>query len=225
MVDVVFLHGAWHQPAHFDDLVARLAEVGLSSVAPDLHGRSLTEGKLLVEEVVSAQSRPPLLVAHSFGGVTAGMVEGVSRVLFLAAWVLDAGESPMQLIEQDAERSGIAPVVIPMTADADGDLCLDPDGARAAFYADCSEEVTARALELLRPEPPTIFAATPSLASWHDVQSHYLAAGDERSMSKSLVDAFAARCSSSETWATSHSAYLSQPDRVVELIRSMVHTD
>ncbi len=40
-------------------------------------------------------------------------------------------------------------------------------------------------------------------------------------MSTSLSAMFAARCSTSETWPTSHSAYLSQPERVVALIRDL----
>lgn len=225
MVDVVLLHGAWHQPAHFDDLIARLAEAGLSSVAPDLYGRSLDERKQLVEEIISAQSRPPLVLAHSFGGAAAGMVEGASQVLYLAAWILDAGESAGQLIEHEAERTGIAPTIVPMAPDADGNLRLDTEGARAAFYADCSDEVVERAVRLLRAEPPTIFAATPTQVTWRDVPSHYVVAEEDRALAASLSDTFAARCSSSETWATSHSAYLSQPERVVELIQGMVDAD
>jgi hypothetical protein len=224
MTDVVLLHGAWHQPAHFDDLVERLADAGLRAAVPDLLGRAPAEGRRAVEEIVAAAPRPPLLVTHSMGGVVGGAVTGAARVLHMAAWILDVDESPMQLIRQDVERTGIPPTALPMAPDAAGDLRLDPDGARAGLYADCTDAVAERAIALLRAEPPAIFAAAPPAATWPDVPSHYLAGSADRSMSASLTAMFAARCTTSETWPTSHSAYLSRPERVVALIRQLVAT-
>lgn len=222
MTDVIFLHGAWHQPAHFADLIDRLAAIGMRSVAPDLLGLEPLEAKQAVEEIVFAAPRPPLLVAHSAGGITAGSVDGVASVLYLAAWIVDVGESPLELIQQDAERTGIAPPSIEMSPDPDGNLKLDPESAKAAFYADCTDDVADRAVALLRPEPLAIFTVSPASVSWREVPSHYLAAAHDLSMSASLTEMFRARCSTSQTWPTSHSAYLSQPDLVVELIRGLV---
>lgn len=222
MTDIIFLHGTWHQPAHFDDLVERLARVGLRSAVPDLHGLRPAEGKQVVEEVISTASRPPLLVAHSAGGIIAGAVEGADYTLYLAGWILDVGESPGKLIHQDAVQSGSASKMISLPQDSDGNLLPDPSGVKAAFYADCSDEVADRAIALLRPEAPAIFDDSPPVALWRGGPSHYLAGGADQSMLPGLSEIFAARCDTSETWPTSHSAYLSQPGRLVELIRSII---
>ncbi|MFQ6331647.1 hypothetical protein ACLMAL_36765 [Nocardia sp. CWNU-33] len=76
-----------------------------------------------------------------------------------------------------------------------------------------------RAVELLRPEPPSIFAATPARVSWRDTPSIYLRGQQDRTIATPLPDRFAARCSRAETWETSHSPYLSRPAAVGDLIQ------
>ena len=70
----------------------------------------------------------------------------------------------------------------------------DPEGARPGLRRRHRDAAADGSLALLRPEPPAIFA---------------------------LSAMFAARCSTSETWPSSHSAYLSQPELVVALIRDL----
>ncbi|MFG1610462.1 alpha/beta hydrolase [Actinoplanes sp. NPDC049265] len=218
MTDVIVCHGAWHQPEHFRALADRLNRDGLSVAIPDLGGLSLPDSHDLVQSMVDSSVRPPLLVAHSNGGITAGTVRGAASMLFLAGWVLDVGESPQGLIVDVQRRTGRAGAPLAVTADADGRVRLDPEAARAGLYADCDEATATRAIELLRPEPPSIFAATPEQAAWRDTPSHYLAAGHDQAIVPELVAAFAARCSTAETWPTGHSAYLSRADDVAELI-------
>ncbi|WP_211304534.1 hypothetical protein [Umezawaea tangerina] len=58
MTDVIILHGAWHRPAHYDDLAGLLRSRGLTVEAPDLHGLPPDDSTALVEEVVTASARP-----------------------------------------------------------------------------------------------------------------------------------------------------------------------
>jgi hypothetical protein len=219
MINVIICHGAWHQPAHFRTLVDRLEHDGLAVEVPDLGGLSLPESRELVQGIVDSSQRPPLVVAHSNGGITAGTVRGAASMLFLAAWVLDAGESPQSLIEDVQRRTGARGAPLDVTVDGEGLLRLDGDGARAGLFADCDDETAALAVSLLRPEPPAIFAATPTDAAWKGTRSFYLAGSEDRAIVPELVATFASRCSASETWPTSHSAYLSRPDDVAALIR------
>jgi hypothetical protein len=218
MTHVIICHGAWHQPAHFRDLVDLLERDGLTVEVPDLGGLSLPESRKLVQDIVDNSQRPPLMVAHSNGGITAGTAKGTFAMLFLAAWVLDAGESPQSLIEDVQRKTGAPGAPLAVTVDEEGLLHLDGDGARAGLYADCDDETAALAVSLLRPEPPSIFAATPTDAAWKDTRSFYLAGSEDRAIVPELVTAFASRCSASETWPTSHSAYLSRPADVAALI-------
>lgn len=110
------------------------------------------------------------------------------------------------------------PAPLSVTADAGGLLRLDPDAARAGLYPDCDDDTAAWATGLLRPEPPSIFAATPTYAAWHDTTSYYLAGSQDQAIVPELVATFASRCSGTETWPTGHSAYLSRTDDVARLI-------
>ncbi|WP_306213764.1 alpha/beta hydrolase [Actinoplanes sp. RD1] len=218
MTDVIICHGAWHQPAHFRALVDRLERDGLTVEVPDLGGLSLPESHKVVQDIVDSSPRLPLVVAHSNGGITAGTVRGAASMLFLSAWVLDAGESPQSLIEDVQRRTGVPGAPLPVTVDGEGLLRLDEDGARAGLYADCDDETAALAVSLLRPEPPSIFAAVPTVATWKDTRTFYLAGSKDRAIVPELVTTFASRCSTTETWPTSHSAYLSRTGDVAALI-------
>ncbi|WP_433203025.1 alpha/beta fold hydrolase [Nocardia sp. CA-107356] len=216
MTDVIILHGAWHQPAHYTELADLLRTRDLSVEMPDLYELSLAESTAKVEAIVTESPKPPVVVGHSFGGVTAGTVRGAAGLIFLNSWILDVGESPAALLEQTPGEPGEGLLAFP---DADGRLRLDPDDARAKLYGDVEESVATRAVELLRPEPPSIFAATPTRVSWRDTPSIYLRGQQDRTIAMPLPDRFAARCSRTETWDTSHSPYLSRPAAVGDLIQ------
>ncbi|MFJ8437180.1 alpha/beta hydrolase [Kitasatospora sp. NPDC094019] len=215
MTDVIILHGAWHQPAHYVELAALLRARDLSVEIPDLYGLSLAESTEKVEAIVSDSSEPPVVVGHSFGGVAAGTVRGAAALVFLNSWILDVGESPAGLLADAPGEPGEGLLVLP---DGDGRLVLDPADARAKLYGDVDEPAATRAVELLRPEPPSIFGATPTRVSWRDTPSVYLRGLRDRTIATPLPDRFAGHCSRTETWDTSHSPYLSRPAAVADLI-------
>jgi pimeloyl-ACP methyl ester carboxylesterase len=215
--DVIILHGAWHRPAHYEDVAARLRALGLAVELPDLHRLTLDESTARVQAVVEAAGRAPVVVGHSFGGVTAGTIKGASAYVFLAAWVLDAGESPGALLAKAQAGAGS----LATTMDAEGLLHLDPADARVQLYDGVPGDAADRAVGLLRPEPPAIFGATPAAAPWHDAESVYIAARDETTIAPSLVGLFAGRCTTSQTWPTGHSPYLTHPAEVAGLIANL----
>ena len=212
MTDVVVLHGAWHQPAHYSALVDRLEAAGLDVVAPDLTGLSLVESSATVSRIVGSDR--PVVVGHSSGGITAATIAGARAYVFLHAWILERHESPQQLLGaiSDEEQRGLA------ATSTDAGLVLDPDDAARRLFADASEADARRALELLRPEPPAIFDLQPEEVHWREAPSIYIAGRRELTMPQSLVDTFAARCDTSRIWPTGHSSYLTHPDDVARLI-------
>ncbi|WP_406192557.1 alpha/beta hydrolase [Kitasatospora sp. NBC_01560] len=215
MTNVIILHGAWHQPAHYAGLAALLRARDLSVEVPDLYGLSLAESTAKVEAIVSGSSEPSVVVGHSFGGVTAGTVRGAAALVFLNSWILDIGESPARVLAETPGEPGEGLLVLP---DVDGRLYVDPDDARAKLYGDVDEPAATRAVELLRPEPPSIFDATPTRVSWRDTPSIYLRGLRDRTIATPLPDRFAGRCSRTEVWDTGHSPYLARPVAVADLI-------
>lgn len=212
---MIILHGAWHQPAHYAELADLLRARGLSVEVPDLYGLPLPESTAKVEAIVSGSSEPPVVVGHSFGGVVAGTVRGAAALIFLNSWILDVDESPAKVLAETPGEPGEGLLALP---DADGRLRLDPADARAKLYGDVDEAVATRAVGLLRPEPPSIFDATPTRVSWRTTPSVYLRGQQDRTIATPLPDRFAGRCSRTEIWDTSHSPYLVRPAGVADLI-------
>jgi len=219
MSDVIIVHGAWHQPAHYQSLAGLLRSEDLSVEVPDFHGLSLDESTALIEDIVAVDERPPVVVGHSFGGVAAGTVRGAAVLVFLTSWILDVGESPARLLGEAQEITGAPAEGLLVKPDDEGWLRLDPADAREKLYAGLDEDTAIRAVELLRPEPPSIFGATPSRVSWRNTPTIYIAGRDDRAIDPVLVRRFAARCSTAETWPTGHSPYLSCPGAVVDVVR------
>ncbi|WP_194926860.1 alpha/beta fold hydrolase [Catenulispora pinisilvae] len=224
MTDVIILHGAWHQPAHYDGLCDELRSQGLRVEVPDLYGLSLADSTTLVEDIVAHADRAPLVLGHSFGGVTAATVRGTAGIVFLTAWLLDAGESPAQLLAEVEKQDGAPPSGLALVPDDAGRLGVDPADARVNLYGDVDDDTAARAVELLRPEPPSIFAATPARVSWRDVPSLYIAGRDDHAIPASLAARFAARCDTSQTWQCSHSPFLSRTSAVADVVHQQLRS-
>ncbi len=93
MLPLIILHGAWHQPAHFDDLARRLRRKGADVTVPDIGNRPIVETTALVQDLVDLAAEPPVVLAHSYGGFTAGGLRGLSQLIFLAALVFEPGET------------------------------------------------------------------------------------------------------------------------------------
>ncbi|RSN08220.1 alpha/beta hydrolase [Streptomyces sp. WAC 05977] len=215
---MIVLHGSWHQPAHFDDVAGRLRREGADVTVPDLGGRPIAETTRTVQELVDQAAEPPVVLAHSFGGLTASGLQGISHLIFLAAIVSEPGETAQYWIERIKEETGREPAQVPLTFDDTGLTHLDLAAVREAMYADCTDAVAERATALLRPEPVTIFDESPEGSAWKDTPNTYIACTEDRTLAPELVAHYAARCDMTVTWRASHSPYLSRPVELATLV-------
>ncbi|MCL6281802.1 alpha/beta hydrolase [Streptomyces albidoflavus] len=91
MGGVVLVHGLYHQAGHFGVVAAGLRRVGVEVVVPELHRGSLREDTRVVQEAVDGFGVAPVVVGHSYGGSVITGVRGAGHLVYLAAFVLDAG--------------------------------------------------------------------------------------------------------------------------------------
>lgn len=224
MRSVVIVHGAWHQPAHYELLAEHLRECGAEVTVPDVGMRPLKDRTAIVQAVVDDQAEPPIVVAHSYGGASGGSVRGAAHIVFLTAWVLDVGETGGGWLEHMASQNpGPQNVEAAMRLSADGlASSIDPDQAVDLFYADCSPSVAAWAVNLLRPDLLANFAASPEHAAWHSTPTSYILATEDRTWPAGLDDLFATRCSQRTSLPTSHSPFLSRPGEITTHIRGLL---
>ncbi|UMP02071.1 alpha/beta hydrolase [Amycolatopsis sp. EV170708-02-1] len=218
MRPLIVLHGSWHQPAHFDDVVGRLRREGVEVTVPDLGARPIAETTRTVQEIVDKAAEPPVVLGHSFGGLTASGLQGAAHLIYLAAIVSEPGETAQYWIERTREETGREPQQLPLIFDDEGWTHLDLAAVREAMYADCTDAVAERAMALLRPEPVTIFDESPEGAAWKDTPTTYITCTEDRALVPEMVAHFADRCETTVTWRASHSPYLSRPVELATLV-------
>ena len=97
---IILVHGAWVGSWEFDPLVEILRERGWEVDALDLPSTGSTENMLqdaaTITAAIDRAGGPVVLVGHSYGGVPvteAGDHPAVERIVYVAAFALDAGES------------------------------------------------------------------------------------------------------------------------------------
>jgi pimeloyl-ACP methyl ester carboxylesterase len=218
---IILVHGSYHRPEHYDPLVRRLATLADDVLVPDVGMLPLPESTALVQDIVDRAPSPPVVVGHSFGGAVAGALRGVAHIVFLSAWVLDVDETAggwlATATAEDPEAG--AEFAHALRFSGDGTTAwIAPEFATELFYADCPPEVAAHAVGLLRPDTAANFTLSPSAARWKTTPSLYVATARDHTWPSSLVTEFAGRCEDVVTIDTSHSPYLSAPDRLADII-------
>jgi pimeloyl-ACP methyl ester carboxylesterase len=218
---VVLVHGAWHGAWCWDLVVRRLDDAGVPNVAvdnPSVELKStLHEDADNVRFVLDEIDGPVVLVGHSYGGAVvtdAGAHDAVEHLVYIAAFALDADESCMENALVGGEGSDLAAAL----RIEDDVISLDPDGARAAFYHDCADDVATASIALLRPQSLTALAGVPRSIAWRDRPSTYVVCTDDRAVPAELQRSAAARATTVVEMPTSHSPFLSRPELVADLL-------
>jgi pimeloyl-ACP methyl ester carboxylesterase len=144
-------------------------------------------------------------------------------MIFIAAFPLDDGESCTQAATEASAAAGIHWEGRPNLGDgfvipADGSVTLDPDVAARCLYNDCDDATVKWALDRLGPHPFGNLKQSPLRLGWKSTPSTYVVCADDLGVHPDLQRILANRCSSVVEWPTGHSPFLSDPQRVVELI-------
>ncbi|MEW2069329.1 alpha/beta hydrolase [Streptomyces sp. NPDC007346] len=214
----VLVHGLYHRPEHFAPVADGLRAKGIDVVVPELHRGSLAADTAAVQAAVDASREPPLLLGHSYGGSVITGVRGACRLVYLAAFVPDVGESAAALGGASARlREAIVPAAGP-----EGTTVLHPGLAAEVLYGDCSEPLAARAVGLLRPQAPGCGRGIPAHHSWKRTPSTYVVCAGDRAIDPVLQRRLAARCTEVREWRTGHAPFVSRPALLVDLVSELI---
>jgi len=231
MSTYVLVHGAWHGGWCWQKVLPLLEDAGHTVLAPDLpslgedltpiHDVTLALWRDSIVRLIEQQSDPVILVGHSRGGVVISEVaekipDRIAKLVYLTAFLAQDGESVIAIAQTDAESS-IGPYFSP-SADGSSMSILD-EGVVPVFYADCLPEDAAWAKSLLRPEP-MVGIATPvhvTAANFGRVPRAYIFCENDRAIGLATQKKMAAGfpCEKTATLATSHSPFISAPEKLV----------
>jgi pimeloyl-ACP methyl ester carboxylesterase len=163
MATFLLIHGSWHGAWCWRRLTPLLEASGNRVLAVDLpaHGvdqtlarKATLDGYARAIELMAQQSsEPPILVAHSMGGMPATLAAArspqlFSALIYIAAFVPLRNDSLFKLFGADRGsklRAAVRPGLFT--------LKVAPDDARAIFYGQCDEEDVRAAITCLRPDP------------------------------------------------------------------------
>jgi pimeloyl-ACP methyl ester carboxylesterase len=217
---VVLVHGLWHGAWSWDLVRHRLDEAGIASAAAELPMTTLADDAAIVRRTLDEMTTPIVLVGHSYGGAVitaAGGHPHVRRLVYLAAFQLDAGESIGRAVPAEA----IAPTRLgdALRFSNDGNsVSIDSDLARDVLYGQAPIAEVDAALDRIRPVGRAVFSGRPDAIAWTTVPSTYAVCTEDQAVAPDLQRAMARRASTVVEWASDHSPQVSHPELVADLL-------
>ncbi|MFF0782970.1 alpha/beta fold hydrolase [Streptomyces sp. NPDC003720] len=228
---VVLVHGAFADAASWSGVIEELQRHDIPVIAPPNPLRGLASDAAYVASVAAQIDGPVVLVGHSYGGAlitVAGTTENVVGLVYVAAYVLEEGESLGEL----QGRFPLSPLVSNLKQwtypVADGDPAVEvtiaADAFPSVFAADVPADVTKVLAVAQRPLAAAAFEETASAAAWKTKPSWALVAGADSAINPEVERFGAKRAGATvvEIEGASHAVAVSQPKQVAELIREAV---
>ena len=150
----------------------------------------------------------------------------MTHLVYLAALALDEEETCANAAATDPAAGRISQDGRPhlsagFLADDQGVGTLDPSIAAACLYNDCDSETVQWALARLGPQPLVTLQQKPATVAWRAKPSTYVVCANDLAIHPDLQRILAKRCTNSTEWASDHSPFLSQPDRLARLLHEL----
>jgi pimeloyl-ACP methyl ester carboxylesterase len=225
-VTLVLVHGAWHGSWCWQRLVPRLEQRGIavrvvdlpSVGAPAVSAADLSADAAAVRAVIETAAAPVVLCGHSYGGMVisqaATALRKVARLVYLCAFMPLEGQSLVAI-----GGGKLAPWIQQL---ADGRTLPDLNRAAELFFGDCDAATQSWAVKQLRPQPAAPFTEAVTQPAWRAIASTYIVCTQDRALPAELQRLFAGQASDVRELVASHSPFLSQPERLAELLAGCI---
>jgi pimeloyl-ACP methyl ester carboxylesterase len=221
---IVLVHGAFADASSWGKVIGILQPEGYTVVAVQNAMTSFDGDVATTERALDAQTRPVVLVAHSYGGMVIGAAARgsakVKALVFVAAFGLDEGESP----NSAGAKFAAPPLNAAIKQDASGFLSVDP--AKFDIFA---SDVPAAERNVLaatqRPILGSIFDVRVPAPAWKTIPSFFLVAANDEAINPDFERFMAKRMGATTVEVqSSHLAMISHPDAVAAIIHRAADT-
>lgn len=222
------MHGAWHSGAGFKSLQDQLSLLGHPSSVVELTSTGSVDAGValgdlygdaaLVRRAIEAVEGDVVVLGHSYGGVVisqaASGCANVKRLLFLAAFMLDAG---------DTLYSACGSVDPPWwVTSGDKSRLLPPVAPASVFYNRCAPEVALQAAGALRAQSLLSFNQPLTAVAWKGIPSTYFICEADQAIPLFAQEAMSARATAVVRIDSDHSPFLSCPAALAGLLSAAV---
>lgn len=216
--NIVLVHGAFVDGSGWSRVYRGLKKEGYNVIIVQNPITSLTADVAATKRAIAKLHGPVILVGHSYGGAViseAGIDPQVQALVYVAAFVPDAGESVSTLVANSPPGSAAPPILPPQ----DGFLLLDKAKFASAFAADVDPEEAQFMADSQLGWSVEAFAGSVNVPAWRSKPSWYLVATEDKMIPPTAQHDMAKRAGAavSESKA-SHAVYVSQPAAVVKII-------
>jgi pimeloyl-ACP methyl ester carboxylesterase len=219
---IVFCHGLWADGSCFSKLIGPLQAEGYECIAAQYGLNSTAEDVTLTKATIGRVSGPVLLVGHSYGGTVitgAGVDDRVAGLVYICALAPDADESSQTQQSNFPQTDVFSHIEV-----VDGRIWLRPEGTKY-FCGDLSEEDQKLVWATQGVPKPDLFEAKAGGAAWKSKPSWYIVGKKDHTVHPDLERAMAKRMGATTyELDSSHVPMLSQPQRVLDVIRTAART-
>ncbi|MET9338116.1 alpha/beta hydrolase [Nonomuraea sp. NPDC003804] len=228
---VVLVHGAFADSSSWSGVIAELQAQGVPVVAPPNPLRGLAADAAYIASVAAQIEGPVILVGHSYGGAlitVAGVSENVVGLVYIAAYVLEEGESLGELQGRFPASPLVANLRQATYPVAGGDpaveVTITPEAFPEIFAADVPAEATKVLAVTQRPLAAGAFTETASAAAWRTKPSWALVASADQAINPEVERYGAKRAGATivEVEGASHAVAVSRPREVAAIILDAV---
>jgi pimeloyl-ACP methyl ester carboxylesterase len=217
---IVLVHGGFVDGSGWEGVYDILKKDGYEVSVVQNPTISLTGDVAVTKAVIDAQSKPVILVGHSYGGAViteAGNDPKVVGLVYITAFAPDAGESVGTLIANPAPGAPVPPILPPQN----GFLTLDKAKFPASFAADVDPHKAQFMADAQIPWGLEALNGTISKPAWKAKPSWYLIASEDKMIPPDAQRAMSKRAGSAVVEEKgSHAIYVSQPEAVAKLIET-----
>ena len=215
---VVLVHGGFVDGAGWEGVYKILKKDGYDVSIVQNPTLNLAGDVAATRQVIAQAKGPVVLVGHSYGGVViteAGNDPKVAKLVYIAAFAPDKGESVASLIKDPAPGAPVPPILPPQ----DGFLFLDKAKFAASFAADVEPGTAEFMADSQVPWGVGALDGAVSEPAWKKKPSWYLAATDDRMIPPAAQRFISKRAGAKvDESAGSHAIYVSRPEAVAAII-------
>ena len=215
---IVFCHGLWADGSCFSKLMVPLQAEGYECIAAQYGLNSTAEDVAVTKATIGRVNSPVILVGHSYGGSVitgAGTDDRVVGLVYICALAPDADETSQTQQSKFPRTEVFSHIEV-----VDGRIWLSRDGAKY-FCGDLSEQEQKLVWATQGVPKPDLFEAKVGGTAWKSKPSWYIVGKQDQTVHPDLERAMAKRMGATTyEFDSSHVPMLSQPERVLEVIRS-----